>query len=156
MCVICENFSFLNLLSRVQLFKLCDSLFLFHYYVLIAIKPIRKINCHKQTKCSYQLNLLQTFFQRLVIWQKYLTWTRIPTQFLNQDEMLTSLHSCVSDNARSSKMPEKYLRRDEHKGAVGGTNLNLVHMMPQIGKSVQLNIIAASFRKYKKCKSFHF
>jgi len=37
---------------------------------------------------------------------------RIPAEFLNQDEMLTYLHSCVSDNARQIKMPKKNMLLD--------------------------------------------
>lgn len=39
---------------------------------------------------------------------------RIPAHFLNQDEMLTYLHSCVSDNARVLKMPKHNLLLDNY------------------------------------------
>ena len=39
---------------------------------------------------------------------------RIPAHFLSQDEMLTYLHSCVSDNARQIKMPEKNILLDNY------------------------------------------
>ena len=42
------------------------------------------------------------------------TSLRIPAHFLNQDEMLTYLHSCVSDNPRPMKMPEKILLLDNY------------------------------------------
>ena len=39
---------------------------------------------------------------------------RIPARFLNKDEMLTYLHSTVSDNFRTIKMPEKSLFLDQY------------------------------------------
>lgn len=42
------------------------------------------------------------------------TSLRIPAHFLNQDEMLTYLHSCVSDNPRSMKMPQHNLLLDSY------------------------------------------
>ena len=37
---------------------------------------------------------------------------KIPAHFLNQDEMLTYLHSCVSESSRQIKMPDKDLLLD--------------------------------------------
>ena len=42
------------------------------------------------------------------------TSLRIPAHFLNQDEMLTYLHSCVSDNARTLKMPRNAMLLDNY------------------------------------------
>ena len=42
------------------------------------------------------------------------TSLRIPAHFLNQDEMLTYLHSCVSENARAIKVPLHPLLLDHY------------------------------------------
>ncbi len=42
------------------------------------------------------------------------TSLRIPAHFLNQDEMLTYLHSCVSDDPRPMRIPEKNLLLDNY------------------------------------------
>ena len=39
---------------------------------------------------------------------------KIPAHFLNQDELLTYLHSCVSDNPRAMKMPSHPLLLDNY------------------------------------------
>ena len=89
------------------------------------------------------------------------TSLRIPAHFLNQDEMLTYLHSCVSENARAIKVPLHPLLLDHYlydtpfygglEPRLGKKHIRVVTPIGYVGNSVfgmfdKLNQLDFSYR----------